>query len=160
MKNKWRLNFVINYWTGAKIEISRTFILEQLRSFAILYRLDYATSVEHQFASCDNSIEPQKPLLPADLFYFRSNIETKISKRDFRKVIALTFDKPHNTQFGLVEFHFQMLSFLKVYPFPLEFYRPLNYPFVEQHKGCHKSILVYSEPVMVAIENRQDHPLN
>jgi len=148
------------YWSDKSIIVNRPFILNILRNFAILYRLDYATSVEHSFYNPDSSNDLQKNQNPTDIIYFRSNSDTRISKKDFRKVIGLTFDKTQNTQFGLIDLGFQMVSALKEYPFPSEFYRPLNYPHIEHHidgKSTHK---VFPEALNVILENQQDETLN
>lgn len=105
----------------------RPLIMPMLINLASLYRLDYF--VEEDKVDLDG---PNK--WHYDLIYFRSTEETDIDGKHFRKLINDLFANATSFGFLSVNVLCQTQSKLKKNPFPSEFYRPLNYPYVEHHK--------------------------
>lgn len=80
-----------------------------------------------------------------DLFYFRSGENTRISSKEFRELTLKMFNQ---SVFGLaLDVMFQLQSALKQYPFPHEFYRPLNWPYLEIHNRGKSTLMVYGKVI-------------
>ncbi len=151
----WRLNVVVLYYDQMSSNCYRFDILQLLKHLSSIYRLDYAISKSHNFPSvpdADKSI--------ADLVYFRSNENTRVDAKELRSVIGCIFHRVPSQFNEGVEVFTQLYKFLPEYPFPNDFYRPLEYPYVEFHKGSKKTLYIYSDEVMKVIEEEQDYPLN
>ena len=69
----FRLNVTVSYFEGTNINRYRKPILDIFKSFAWLYHLDYAISINHDFG-----LESGE----ADLVYLRSTDKTEISKKE------------------------------------------------------------------------------
>ena len=78
----FRLNVTVSYFEGTNINRYRKPILDIFKSFAWLYHLDYAISINHDFG-----LESGE----ADLVYLRSTDKTEISKKELDKVIYDVF---------------------------------------------------------------------
>lgn len=157
---RWRLNVGIDYCSTEKANSYRFNILELMKHLASIYGLDYALSVDHHISDDAGSVEQPGHKYIVDLVYFRSNEYTRIQKKDFRASIDCMFRKVPSTYFEGVEVWPQLYKALNDFPFPQEFYRPLNYPFVEHHQGCQKTLYIYADQLMKAIETEQDFPSN
>jgi len=142
VKRKYRINLVIMYCNQISVNCFQPTLHELISFYAWIYKLDYAISSEHQFAS-DNDYTAQSPgTMKADLVYFRSTQETKIELKDFRKIINGTFDKYLSWICDGIELFFQPLSVIAQYPFPDEFRRPLRYPYVEAHRDGESKVCI------------------
>lgn len=126
MGKSYRINIVVSYFRGVNINQYRQPIISILTNFAWLYRLEYAISISHNFG-LDNS--------DADLIYFRSNEDTKVSKKEFDSIISNVFCNGRLIWQEDVDVFRQLYKALPQYPFPDEYYKPLNYPYTEVHNG-------------------------
>ena len=159
MKN-WQINILVDYYDLNKANSYRFNILELLKRLASIYRLDYSISVDHQF-SCEFDSDEQfvgKDIV--DLVYFRSNENSRIEKKDFRDTIDCIFRKVPSMFYEGVDVGAQLYKALKDYPFPADFYRPLNYPYIEHYEGSQKTTLIYLDAVEEALGEEQDFSLN
>jgi len=156
----WQLNIIVYYNTPETTKLNRYNIVELLKHLASIYRLDYAISVEHHFSDVDNSSEESADKFIYDLIYFRSNEYTRIERKVLRRVIDCTFREVPSEFYEGVEVGTQLYRALKDFPFPTDFYRPLNYPWIEHHKDSQKKLLIYSDVILTEIEDEQDYSLN
>lgn len=156
----WRLNVIVNYAEPQLVVRYRPQILDVLRDLASIYKLDYAISEQHKFVALPASTE--EPDLPNifDLVYFRSNEHSRIVVKNMRSVIDCMFGISPSPFSEEVEVSTQLYKVLPRFPFPLDFYRPLNYPYIEVHKGNQVTLYVYADEVMKLIESKQNYPLN
>lgn len=141
----WRLNVLINYDGQSCANDYRPYLLELLVHLALIYKLDYVISEEHQFSFESNSDEKYTGQDIIDLFYFRSNVNTRIERKDLRETIDCTFRKVPSVIYEGVDVGAQLYKALNQFPFPTEFYRPLDYPCIEYHKDDQTTLLVYSD---------------
>lgn len=112
----FRLNVTVSYFEGTNINRYRKPILDIFKSFAWLYHLDYAISINHDFG-----LESGE----ADLVYLRSTDKTEISKKELDKVIYDVFRYGPSLLWEGVDVCRQLYKALPDFPFPDEFYRPL-----------------------------------
>lgn len=157
---RWRLNVLVNYYDPMSANCYRFDILQLLKHLSSIYRLDYAISESHQFPSLPNSPEQSADRSIADLVYFRSNENSRFDVKEFRSVIGSMFRRVPSQFVEGVEICTQLYKVLPEYPFPNDFYRPLDYPYVEFHKGSQKTLYIYVDEVMKVIEEEQNYPLN
>ena len=137
MKNvkKFRLNVVVSYHKSVNVNNYRNPIHSIIKNFAWLYRLDYKIDVDSQvFGDIESDFH-----LTVDLIYLRSSSETPIEAKAFRKLILDVFSHL-NPFLGGVEVFYQLQKHLKEYPFPKNYIRPLNYPYLEIHKDGQSEI--------------------
>jgi len=158
-KRKWRINLVVSYNNSKIAEINRNSVLEFLKNLSSIYKLDYAISENHQF-KYDKEFENEFREMESDIFYFRSNANTKINAKELRTTINSLFPYSFEPYFDGVEFFTQLTKVLKQYPFPKEFYRPLKYPYVEFYDGSEMKLMIPYEKVMEVIEKEQDFTMN
>ena len=156
----WRANVLVIYNAQPYANAYRFHVLQAITSIASIYKLDYAVEQERQFPSSDGSTTPPPDKNIVDLVYLRSNHLSQIERKDFRQAIDGMFRTvPSPFQHG-VEICTQLYKMLPQFPFPDEFYRPLNYPYVEFHKGSQTLLYIYSDQLLTEIERAQDYPLN
>lgn len=149
MKKYFRINVLVSYFEGVNINQYRQPILSILTNLAWLYRLEYAISTSHDFGLTSGD---------ADLIYFRSTKETRISKKELDSLIYNVFrDVPSFLHEG-VEVGRQLYKVLPQYPFPDEYCKPLNYPYTEVHNGKEVTLCVAAEALQNLLdeENFQD----
>ena len=156
----WQINVEITYYDKFSRNSFQPVLHGFLINLASVYKLDYAIAVSYEFP-----FEGDLSKLPLgkdtfDFLYFRSNEQTRIDKKEFRSAIDSVFHKVPSQLFEGVEVETQLYKYLKMFPFPSEFYRPLQYPFVEYYKDFQKKLLIYSDEVMKVIETEQNFPLN
>lgn len=156
----WRANVLVLYHDPTYAGAYRFHILQALTSIASIYKLDYAVEQERQFPSFGDSTTPLPDKNIADLVYFRSNQLSRIARKDFRRAIDGMFGTVPSLFVEGVEICTQLYKLLPRFPFPDEFYRPLNYPYVEFHKGGQTVLYIYSDRLLTEIEREQDFPLN
>jgi len=156
----WRMNVVALYYEEQLADLYRNFLLGMLKDLANIYWLDYAISLDHPFPAVDDSPPQTKHESRSDLFYFRSNENSRVDRKKLRSVIDGIFDNPISPSFLRVEVFHQVYKALPLYPFPKVFYRPVSYPFVERHEGNRIRLCLYSDPAMNLIEKEQDFPEN
>ena len=142
----YRLNVTICYSEDTNINQYRKPVLDIFKSFAWLYQLDYAISVNHDFGLENGA---------ADLVYLRSTSRTEISKKELYNVICEVFHHRSSFLWRGVYVDRQMYKVLSDFPFPDEFYRPLQYPYVEFHRG-NKAALFVSEESLSEVLNESD----
>lgn len=157
---RWQLNIVVDYYEPENSKLYRFNILELLKHLASIYKLDYAISVDHQFSNEENSSEQSDKKYIGDLIYFRSNEYTRIERKDLRETIDCMFRKVPSSFYEGVDVGTQLYKALKEFPFPTDFFRPLNYPWIEHHKDSKKKLLIYADEVLKVIEDEQNYPLN
>ncbi len=158
-KRKWRVNLIVSYCDQKVGEINRVNVLEFLKKISSIYNLDYAISENHQF-KYDEGVENPFPESEYDIFYFRSNEHTRISAKELRTTINSLFPYSITSHYDGVEFWTQLNKFLKDYPFPKKFYRPMKYPYVEFYNGSKMELMVPYEQVMEVIEKGQNSLMN
>ena len=159
-KKNWQINVVIDYYDLEKANSYRFNILELLKQLASVYRLDYAISIDYQFSVDADLAEQFSGKDIVDIVYFRSNENSRIEKKDFRTTIDCIFRKVPSIFHEGVDVWTQQYKALKNFPFPTDYYRPLNYPWVEHYEDSQKTILVYSDALMERIEDEQNFSLN
>lgn len=157
---RWQLNMVVDYYGEETAKLYRFNILELLKHIAAIYRLDYAISVNHEFSGDNDSTEQSDDKFFGDLIYFRSNEYTRIERKDLRQTIDSMFCKVPSVFYEGVDVFTQLYKALKDFPFPANFYRPLNYPWIEHHKSSEKKLLIYADEVLKVIEDEQNFPMN
>ena len=158
-KRKWRINLIVSYNNSKISEINRNSVLEFLKNLSSIYKLDYAISENHQF-KYDKEFENEFREIESDIFYFRSNTNTRINAKELRTTINNLFPYSFAPYYDGVKFFTQLTKVLKKYPFPKEFYRPLKYPYVEFYNGSEMKLMVPYEKVMEVIEKEQDFTMN
>ena len=157
---RWRLNILVIYCDQMRANCYRFDILQVLKHLSSIYKLDYAISESHQFSSLPDSTEQSTDKSIADIVYFRSNENSRVDVKELRLVIGNMFRNVPSLFVEGVEICNQLYKVLPEYPFPKDFYRPLNYPYIEFHKGSQKTLYIYADEVMKVIEKEQDYPLN
>jgi len=157
---KWRLNIFAIYFGDEMVNSYRFYILELLKNLASIYKLDYSISIDHKFPSVDNTLKDIDYKSTCDLIYIRSNEYSRIKRKEFRKAIDSVFCKVPSPFYGGVDIGTQLYKALKEYPFPKDFYRPLDYPWIERHEGSKKKLFVYADEVIKVIEREQDYLMN
>lgn len=135
MKKTFRINVVISYFDRVNPNMYRRPILGILTNLAWLYRLEYSISTNHDF-----NLEKGE----ADLFYFRSTTDTRIPKKEFKKLLTSLF-LYGPCIFEGVDVFCQMYKTLPDFPFPSVYYKPLNYPYMEVHNGNKRSLSIWDE---------------
>lgn len=158
--NPWRLNLVVSYFDQYSADQYRFDIIQILKHLSSIYRLDYVISVVHPFPSVSDSTKPYSQESTADLVYFRSNKNSVIGIKDFRSVIGGIFRTGVWSSYGGVDIYTQIYKDLKQYPFPINFYRPVAYPFVEFHQGSQITQHIFADEVLKVIEKEQDFRMN
>ncbi len=81
-----------------------------------IYKLDYAVSKNHQF-KFEKELENQFREIESDIFYFRSNENTRIDSKELRMIINSLFAITFLPYYDGVEFYTQMNKVLKEYIF-------------------------------------------
>ena len=141
---KWRLNYTVMYMNSKEAIAKREFVHNILISAATLRKIDYAIDVDTPTPD-ELRNSPSKPLreLVVDRVYFRSSPKSLSSIGEFRSLIDGLF-----RGFGILlcgdsfEVFSQPQRVLSSYPFPKEFCRPLEYPYVEYHNGTEVKICI------------------
>jgi hypothetical protein len=136
-------NVVVTYYKGINPNQFREPIHDLLKGLAWLYSFDY--SIDSNSSLFDGS--PETDQITVDLIYFRSGKNSAMSFRDFKNLIDTVFSKSL-TLFGGVDVFCQTRIGAKKYPFPNEFCRPLNYPYVEMHTDSKAEIMVKPEALL------------
>ena len=132
---KFRLNVIVSYNKNVNINNYRNPIHSILENFAWLYKLDYNIEANTQlFGETESELYST-----VDLIYFRSTGLTPIPLKKFQKLISDVFVY-ESALLGGVEVFYQLQKHLREYPFPKEYIRPLNYPYVEYHKDGRSEI--------------------
>ncbi|WP_443936838.1 hypothetical protein [Pedobacter sp. MW01-1-1] len=105
-----------------------------ITKLAWLYRLDYSISDGREiFSDLPNDN-------PCDLIYLKATRHTSISAKDFQQLVNQMFSQA--ALFGCVDIFFQLQKSLKDYPFPSDFVRPLNYPYLEIYENSQKKLYI------------------
>lgn len=159
---RWRLNYVITYLDSDKAEGFRHFVHDILISVATLRKIDYAIEVESSIAD-EMHYSHRKELqgIVADMFYFRSSPNSSSSITEFRSIIDNLF-RGYDV-FWFVDYfdvHCLLQKYLKEYPFPEKFYRPLSYPYVEVHNGKETTLCVTAASLENLLIEDSDPSLN
>ena len=141
-KRKYRINLFIEYANPTCVNRFQRMIHELIGFLAWIYKFDYAISVDHQFSSESDCEQQSSHIIKFDLVYIRSGKETKIELKDFRRIINDTFGKYLSVWSDGVEIDHMSQNRLVDFPFPDEFHRPLNYPYVEVHKRGESKICI------------------
>lgn len=152
----WKLNVIISYDGQKTANSYRHDIIEIFKHFASIYQLDYAISIEHPFFSEDYSNDINTENFKADLLYFRSNTNSRIDRKKLNSVIDSIFSSKSSPLILGVEVFRQLYKKLPEYPFPNDFYRPLNYPYVEFHQGLEKKLCIHANEAMKIIGSDQN----
>lgn len=154
-KKIWRINVFVIYYREQYVNLYRFNLLEVFKNLASIYRLDYAFDIDYFGQSSNNESEAID-----DLIYFKSNMNTRVEKKELHTIINCMFKNVPSAFWEGVEVGIQLYKSLKDFPFPSEFYRPLNYPWVEYYQGAQKKLMVSTDAVMKIIEEEQDSNLN
>lgn len=140
-KRKFVLNLLVTYHENINPINYREPIHCILRHLAWLHSLDYV--IDAHTTVFDNV--PPKTTTEIDIIYIRSSKDTHINLKEFQKLIENIFFNSKLNFLSGVNVSYQIQAARKLYPFPSEFYRPLNYPFVEHYKGAQKTLYMYKE---------------
>lgn len=148
-RKEFTLNVIVVYYESKNPNNYRDPIHNIFKFLAWLHGIDYAlessTRIFDKTESTINGI--------TDIIYLRSGKHTLLSLREFQKVLDGVFSKSIATLFNGIDIFYQNQVATKLYPFPSEFYRPLNYPYVELHKkGLQKELLVHKEALGIDID--------
>ncbi|MDP3679737.1 MAG: hypothetical protein Q8R22_02750 [Flavobacterium sp.] len=137
---KFRLNVIVSYDADININNYRNPILSIIKNFAWLYRLDYKIDENSQvFGDTESEFHST-----VDLVYLRSTELTSMDLKKFQKLILDVFGHL-NPLLGGVEVFYQLQKALREYPFPSEYIRPLNYPYLEFYKDGQSEIKIPSD---------------
>lgn len=140
--NKFRLNVMASYHKSVDNKMTKHLIHSIFRNFACLYRIDYQIQENSQvFGDVESDLYAS-----TDLIYFRSNQNTQIDLKTLQKLIDQVFAY-NNILIDGIEVYYQYQKYLREFPFPLDFYRPLNYPFVEHYKDNQFSLETFVDPL-------------
>ena len=139
-----RLNYVITYLDTKTATSCRSFVHSVLIAVATLRRIDYAIEVDTPMLDeIRSSLSTDLQDIVTDLVYFRSSSGSLSSIKEFRQIVDSLFQGndviSHHDSFEVMSLGQKLL---KDYPFPVGFYRPLSYPFVEVHNGKKSSLCV------------------
>lgn len=127
----FRLNIVVVYMTNPNN--FQMPIQNIMRQMAWLYRFDYAIVDSGQvFHEAQNE--------RCDLIYFRSTEQTRITYKKFQQLMKEMFAQA--SLYGYVDLFFQLQKYLKNYPFPDNFVRPLNYPYSDIYNDSYKTLYI------------------
>jgi hypothetical protein len=159
-KKIFRVNVIIYYYHKNIIDRYRKPIQEMLRNLAWLHQLDYA-SMDDTLRDDDNIPRSETSVeCTIDLFYFRSSPETQIEAKDFRRLIDDIFHKSR-LRFLVVEVGYQMSKALPKFPFPKEYFHPLEYPLVEKHFADGRvEVCIPEDAVFDLLANNLDPSMN
>lgn len=133
--SNFRINVVLFYFKEFNIHSVRIPIFELLKHLAWLHRLEYAFDEETSLFEASNYYAA------TDLVYFRSTSETLIKRKEFQKVLQDILDYQYTRSRG-VELMIQFQKSLVEYPFPENYFHPLNYPFVEVVQGNQRTLCI------------------
>lgn len=156
----WRLNVLVTYFDQISADRYRFDILQLIKHLSSIYKLDYAINEDHQFSPESDSSEQLAHKSITDFVYFRSNKDSLVDAKELRSIIGCMFHTKNSLFLGTVDICTQLYKVLPQYPFPIEFYRPLDYPFVEFHQGSQIIRYIFADEVMKVIEKEQDLRLN
>lgn len=141
-KNKgFTINVLINYDETVNISNYREPLHAIFLNLSWLHGLDY--SIDSNTLTFDKVRTEINTTI--DVVYLRSGINTNLTLKEIKEIIDLMVFKSIANIFSGVAIFYQTQVGSKGYPFPNEFYRPLNYPYVEFHKGYEKELLVYKD---------------
>jgi hypothetical protein len=138
IKKKFRLNVFVCYPKDVNINNYQNPIHNILTNFAWLYRLDYSIDLDTKLFA--DALESNSYYSSTDILYFRSTDESDIELKAFQKLIKEVFK--YNSKMGGVEVFYQIQKALKDYPFPHNFIRPLNYPYLEVFENGNGKIMI------------------
>lgn len=131
----WRVNVYVWLLAPQAVLQYRDRIQVLLQHLGWLYKLEYATSF------CDASAvkidQPQE-----DLYFFRSTDQTPILGSEFQRVIKHLFDGALNPFVQGVSVDPDSMKNTKLIPFPDEYWRMLNYPYLEHYTSGEKTLFV------------------
>jgi hypothetical protein len=115
---KWRSNYVVTYFDGSYTKY-RFLIIETLKMIAFLQNIDCAVSIAHKFVSePDLNVEDDINTV-SDIVYFRASSKTRLSGKEFRKMIDLVFYDYEFSLFYPVDCGWQYQHGLNLYPYPV-----------------------------------------
>lgn len=139
IKKKFRLNVLVSYMKGVNINNYQNPIHSILKNLGWLYRLDY--SIDANTRLFDDALRENTYYSSTDLIYFRSKDDSEIDLKRFQKIINEVFSYSNSVLSG-VEVGYQVQRVLKDYPFPDNFIRPLNYPYLEVFENGKGDIMI------------------
>lgn len=138
---KFRLNVVISYRTDVNLNNFRPPIQSLIKHLAWLYRLEY--SIQDDYKGFD--VSDLEFCQTTDMIFLRSTEHTETPARYLRKLLLDIFYPYRNWLLSPVEVFYQTQVGMKGHPFPSEYIRPINYPYLEVHKDGHKQIYIPEE---------------
>lgn len=141
---KFRLNVFVSYHKSINSKMSGHLIHSIFTNLACLYKLDFYIEVNTPVFDDDSS----DLYATTDLIYFRSGQSTPIDRKTFQKLIDQVFAY-NNILIDGIEVYYQYQKYLREFPFPKDFYRPLNYPYIEEHKDSQVKAVI---PAAVLLE--------
>lgn len=153
--NHWRLNVVITQYNRNNLIFSRDHVIEFLKKLASIYLIDYSICLDYKFPINNELLESSEKNTVIDIVYFRSNNNSMIQLKAFRKITHALFDESSITNFDGVEVFTQIQKALVSFPFPNNFYRPLKYPYIEFHQGEEIELEVYPDALKMISNNNK-----
>jgi hypothetical protein len=118
----WRVNYTVTYSDKICALYHREKVLETLKNIAFFRGIEVKTSLDFPFYNEEFFEEhPNLRGILSDLVYFRSSHQTKISAKDFRKIVDHIFEEHCFLGLGRHPFEVgaQMQKVLPQYPFPI-----------------------------------------
>ena len=121
----YRINLVITYWNNENVH-KRALVLSLISRIAYIHNFNFAIDVNFDFSD-DTEIDDIEVdddwTVEADIFYFSSTDQTKITRKELRNIINNLFQQTLSIDFSVF---FQHLKSLEAYSFPREFVSPFS----------------------------------
>lgn len=141
---------LVSYSANVNINNYQNPIHSILKNFAWLYRLDY--HIDSDTKVFDNIDVDSSFYSSSDIIYFRSNDESNIDLKGFQKIIKDVFAYSNPFISG-VEVLYQIQKYLNEYPFPNNFIRPLNYPYLEVFENGKSEVYIPEDDLKDLLPN-------
>lgn len=140
---KFRVNVVIVYYKNTNLNNFQPPLHNIFKSLAWLHSLEYAIETDYK-----SPLENESELYgQTDLIYFRSTSNSRIEGKAFRKLIMDIFHRSRMGLFQGAEIFYQLQKALPQYPFPKNYLKPLNYPYLEVHQDGTTRVCIPAENI-------------
>lgn len=143
----WRVNVYVWFLAPQVVLQYRDRIQVLLQHLGWLYKLEYAT-----FFCNASTVKIDQP--KEDLYFFRSTNQTPILGSEFQRVIRHLFDEALNPFVQGVSVDPDSMKNTELTSFPDEYWRMLNYPYLEYYNSGEKTLLI--EQNALDLTHRED----
>jgi len=129
---KFRLNITIVYYSNDAIQSFRKLLFDYFGNTSSILKLDFATSENIQvICEPDSNFVHNRYVI--DMIYLRSSNQSWICRKELCEIVS-TLHNQSKLYLQGVDICYQLQKMHKLYPFPSDFVRHLNYPYLEIHK--------------------------